>query len=191
VELDLHSWNIDFAAWCSYKYLNSGPGGPGGIFIHERFGLDPKTKRFAGWWGHDENSRFEMQPGYLPMQGAQGWQLSNAQIMAMAPHKASLEIFDEVGMKALNKKSKKMSAYLEYLLNDINNGQFEIITPKTLSERGCQLSLLTDHTGPEIYNRIKKAGVIADWRDPNVIRIAPVPLYNTFEECWQFAQRMQ
>ena len=191
VELQLHAWDVDFAAWCSYKYLNSGPGGPSGIFIHERFGLDPKTKRFAGWWGHDEESRFEMKPGYIPMKGAQGWQLSNAQIMAMAPHKASMEIFDEVGMKALNEKSTKMTSYLEFLLNDINEGQFEIITPQNESERGCQLSLLTDASGPDIYTRIKEAGVIADWREPNVIRIAPVPLYNSFEDCWRFAQLMK
>lgn len=190
VELKLHDWNVDFAVWCSYKYLNSGPGGTSGAFVHQKHGNNPKLVRLAGWWGNDEKTRFEMPKKFVPQKGAAGWQLSNAQILPMAAHMASLKIFEEVGMKALNKKSKKLTGYLEYLINktnaDASKPNFQIITPTDPKERGCQLSILTDKNGKKLFDKLTKANIIADWREPNVIRLAPVPLYNTFEEVWQF-----
>lgn len=191
VVLKLHDWNIDFACWCSYKYLNSGPGGTSGIFVHEKHANNADLPRFAGWWGNDEKSRFLMKKGFVPQSGAAGWQMSNAQILPMAAHRASLEIFSQAGLENLRSKSEKLTGFLEFLIEELNSEQdigFEIITPKNLSERGCQLSLLTQVNGAALFNKLTEAGVIADWREPNVIRVAPVPLYNTFEDVYQFVQ---
>ena len=192
VPLSLHNWNVDFAAWCSYKYLNSGPGGTSGVFIHERHGSNAALPRMAGWWGHDEATRFQMRKGFVPMQGAAGWQLSNAPIFAMAAHRASLDIFSEVGMTALRKKSEKLTGYFEFLLNDLNAEYgadlFTIITPSNPEERGCQLSLVFHRFGKPIFDALTAKGVISDWREPDVIRFAPVPLYNSFEDVWRTVQ---
>jgi kynureninase len=190
VILNLHDWQIDFAAWCTYKYLNSGPGSVGGAFIHEKHATNPLLPRLAGWWGYDEETRFEMKKGFVPMNGADGWQVSNAQIMNMVAHKASLHIFDEVGMEKLRMKSEKLTGYFEWCLNKVNldnNLGFEIITPSNPLERGCQLSILTGENGKNLFEKLKSGGVIADWRHPNVIRVAPVPLYNSFEDVYRFS----
>ena len=188
--LNLHDWEVDFAVWCTYKYLNSGPGGTSGAFVHEKHGNNPKLPRFAGWWGHNEEERFLMKKGFQPMEGAEGWQLSNAQILPMAAHKASLEIFDEVGMPALVEKSRKLTAYLWDLVQHLNTEQdkvhINIITPENQEDRGCQLSLVLSAHGKYIFEEITKKGVIADWREPDVIRVAPVPLYNSFEDVYLF-----
>lgn len=188
--LKLHDWNADFAVWCSYKYLNSGPGGPAGLFVHERHGDNPDLPRFAGWWGHDEGERFLMKKGFKPMRGAEGWQLSNAQIFSFAAHKASLDIFDAAGMENIRAKSLRLTAFLEFVLNEANEGKnlFKIITPQNPAERGCQLSLLTDERGKNLFNFLTDNGVMADWREPNVIRFAPVPLYNSFEDVWRLGE---
>lgn len=190
LKLQLHDWGVDFAAWCSYKYLNSGPGGTSGVFVHERHANNPELPRFAGWWGHDKSARFRMKKGFVPIQGAEGWQLSNAQIFPMAIHKASLEIFDEVGMDALRRKSEQLTGYLEFLLGEmgLDKDVLEIITPTDPQQRGCQLSLLVHQNGRQLFDKLTAAGIIADWREPNVIRIAPVPLYNTFEDVFRFAE---
>jgi kynureninase len=190
IELDLHNWNVDFACWCSYKYLNSGPGGVAGVFIHKKHVTNKKLPRLAGWWGHEKESRFQMQPGFQPMPTAEGWQISNAPVLSMAAHKASIDIFDEAGMPELIKKSKQLTSYLFYILNEINDQHstkmIDIITPENESEHGCQVSILMLERGREIFAELTSSGVIADWREPNVIRIAPVPLYNKFEDVWQF-----
>ena len=189
VIMQLHDWNVDFACWCSYKYLNSGPGGPAGAFIHQRHLNNPGIPRFAGWWGYDESTRFEMKKGFRPMKGADAWQLTNAPVLGMAAHYAALEIFDEVGMKALSEKSRRLTGYLHFLVKLIATEKgFTVITPDDPAQRGCQLSMLTGANGKALFDRITKAGVIADWRNPNVIRVAPVPLYNTFEEVYRFAE---
>lgn len=188
VPMQLHNWQVDFAVWCSYKYLNSGPGGPSGFFVHETHAENKDLPRFAGWWGHDEKERFKMQKGFKPMYGADAWQLSNAQIFAMAPHLASLAIFEQVGIEKLRKKSVQLTQYLYDLLKEIKNAQFTIITPTNQEERGCQLSILTDEKGKQLFNYLSENGVIADWREPNVIRVAPVPLYNSFEDCFSFVE---
>ena len=186
VDLQLHDWNVDFACWCSYKYLNSGAGGVGGIFVHEKHSANNDLQRFAGWWGNDEQTRFQMKKGFFPQTGAGAWQLSNAPIFAMAIHRASLEIFAEAGIKNLSAKSKKLTAYLEFILNEFNQKnpehELKIITPKNISERGCQLSLIAKKDGKNIFEQLALNGVIADWREPNVIRLSPVPLYNSFED---------
>lgn len=185
--LRLHDWEPDFAVWCSYKYLNSGPGGPSGVFVHKRHASNPELPRFAGWWGHDEDSRFRMEKGFNPMYGAAGWQLSNAQILSFAAHLASLKIFDEAEMYRLRSKSMLMTAYLEYTLNNARARglDFRIITPGYKNARGCQLSLLTGPGGRALFDRLTEQGVVADWREPNVIRFAPVPLYNSFTDIWK------
>ena len=192
LELHLHDWNVDFAVWCTYKYLNSGPGGTSGVFVHGRHANNPDLPRFAGWWGHDKEVRFKMQKGFKPMQGAAGWQISNAQVLPMAVHNASLKIFDEVGMKTLREKSEKLTGYLEWLINGINSEaktkSFEMITPTNPKDRGAQISLLALKNGRELFKKLSEAGVIADWREPNVIRVAPVPLYNSFEDVFRFAE---
>jgi kynureninase len=184
--LNLHDWNVDFAAWCSYKYLNAGPGGPGGVFIHERYARDPKLPRFAGWWGHDEDSRFRMEKGFIPMSGAAGWQLSNAQIFSFAAHEAGLSIFDEVGMAALRKKSLLLTDYLAFLIHSFRESglNLQIISPEDPAQRGCQLSVVAGTRGREIFDYLSRHGVIADWREPDVIRLAPVPLYNSFGDVY-------
>jgi kynureninase len=191
LELQLHDWNVDFACWCSYKYLNAGPGGVAGAFVHEKHLKNTDLPLFAGWWGHDKSVRFKMDSEFKPMQTAERWQLSNAPVLSMSAYKASLEIFDEVGMKKLNEKSKKLTAYLEFIIEDINKqtatGEkyFEIITPP---ERGCQLSVVAHGRGKEHFTELLHQGVISDWREPNVIRLAPVPFYNSFEDIYQFGQ---
>ena len=187
--MQLHDWNVDFATWCSYKYLNSGPGGTSGVFVHERHGNNPDLPRLAGWWGHDEKTRFLMKKGFIPQEGAAGWQMSNAQIFPMAIHKASLEIFEEAGLNNLRQKSVLLTGFLEFLIDAANKEKelgFEIITPRNPNERGCQISLLTKANGKELFNQLTEKGVIADWREPNVIRVAPVPLYNSFEDVFTF-----
>ncbi|WNJ16151.1 kynureninase [Pontibacter sp. G13] len=189
LELKLHEWGADFACWCSYKYLNSGPGGVAGVFVHERHLNDPEIPRFAGWWGHDKETRFKMGPDFQPIPTAESWQLSNAPVLSMAALRASLEIFEEVGMAALREKALKLTGYLEYLLTEGDDLKgIEIITPKDPDHRGCQLSLLTGADGKQRFDALTEAGVICDWREPNVIRLAPVPLYNSFEDVWHFAK---
>ncbi len=193
VLLKLHDWGVDFATWCSYKYLNAGPGGPSGVFIHEKHGNNPTLPRFAGWWGHDEAQRFQMRKGFVPMPGAAGWQLSNAQIFSFAAHRASLDLFVEATMPALRKKSEQLTGFLEFMIENLNqNGQrFKIITPKNPAERGCQLSVLTDANGKQLFDYLAANGVICDWREPNVIRLAPAPMYNSFQDVRELSQLLQ
>lgn len=186
VPLELHDWNVDFACWCSYKYLNSGPGGVGGIFVHEKHGNNPDTFRLAGWWGNEEDNRFKMKKGFIPSKGAASWQMSNAPVFNMVAHKASLDIFDKTTVQSLRRKSVHLTAYLEFLLKDLNHLDFEIITPGEPQRRGAQLSLLFAQKGREVFDALTKEGVIADWREPNVIRIAPVPMYNSYEDVYRF-----
>lgn len=190
--LKLHDWNVDFAVWCSYKYLNSGPGGVSGLFVHEKWADNKDIPRFAGWWGYDEGTRFQMKKGFIHMHGAAGWQLSNAQILPMAAHKASLDIFDKVGMKALREKSDRLTGFLEYLINENMEARgevsFKIITPSDPKQRGAQLSILALENGKQLFNKLTDNGVIADWREPNVIRVAPAPLYNTFHDVYRFVE---
>ncbi|KAA3440128.1 kynureninase [Rufibacter hautae] len=190
VPLQLHGWNVDFAVWCTYKYLNSGPGGTSGVFVHERHAKNPDLPRFAGWWGHDQSVRFQMKKGFIPMPGAEGWQLSNSQILPMAVHKASLQMFDQAGMQNLRAKSEQLTGYLEFLINELAQPKeaLEVITPKEPSARGCQLSLLVHQNGRELFETLMANGFILDWREPNVIRVAPTPLYNTFEDVFRFGQ---
>lgn len=191
LKLELHNWNVDFACWCSYKYLNSGPGGVSGVFINERHLNKPEIPRFAGWWGHDKNTRFKMDKGFVPMPTAEAWQMSNAPVLSMAAHKASVDIFDEVGMDALVAKAEKLTGYLEFIIDDINktlDKKLEIITPRDKKQRGCQLSIVAHGRGKELFNKLTDAGVISDWREPNVIRCAPVPLYNSFEDVYRFGE---
>ncbi len=191
VLLRLHDWDVDFAVWCSYKYLNSGPGGVGGAFINERY-ADSELPRFAGWWGHSEDSRFEINKGFKPVYGAAGWQLSNAQVLPMAAHKAALAIFDEAGLDSLVNKSRKLTAYLAFLIHQIQSEQqaqdYEIITPENPDKRGAQLSILVKENAQELHEKIIQSDVVADYREPNVIRVAPVPLYNGFEEVFEFSE---
>ncbi len=186
IELSLHDWNVDFAAWCSYKYLNAGPGAVGGAFVHERHATNIELPRFAGWWGHDKETRFQMGPNFKPIPGAEGWQLSNPPILQMAALRASLEIFEEAGMKALTAKSRKLTGYLEFLLSEIHDERISIITPADPNERGCQLSICVKDADKSLFQRITDSGVIADWREPDVIRVAPVPLYNSFKDVLSF-----
>ncbi|MDJ1483167.1 kynureninase [Cytophagaceae bacterium YF14B1] len=187
VSLHLHDWGADFAVWCSYKYLNSSPGGISGAFVHERHANNPELPRLAGWWGYDEATRFQMKKGFIPQHGADGWQLANAPILLMAVHRASLDIFQEAGLENLRQKSILLTGYLEFLIqNDpILNQTLHIITPSNPEERGCQLSMLTTKNGKGIFDKITEAGVIGDWREPNVIRLSPVPLYNSFEDIYR------
>ena len=185
LHLHLHDWDVDFACWCSYKYLNSGPGGTSGVFVHERFAHRPDLVRLAGWWGHDPSERFQMKKGFRPMPGAAGWQLSNAQIFPMAIHRASLELIDRAGgMAALRRKSELLTGRLEALIRGLGlpESALEIITPADPAQRGCQLSVLVHARGRELFDYLAAQGVVADWREPNVIRLAPVPLYNSFED---------
>ncbi|MBL7717551.1 MAG: kynureninase [Flavipsychrobacter sp.] len=184
--LQLHDWNVDFACWCSYKYLNSGPGAVGGVYVHEHHAANPKTLRLAGWWGNDEATRFKMEKGFVPKPTAESWQMSNAQVFNMVAHNASLDIYAKTSMAALRAKSEKLTGYMEFLLRQITGLSFTIITPHNPAQRGCQLSLLFSERGREVFDKLTAAGVVADWREPNVIRIAPVPLYNTFEDCYRF-----
>ncbi len=193
VPLSLHDWDVDFATWCSYKYLNSGPGNVSGIFVHERFAERPDLPRFAGWWGHEEDERFKMEKGFVPMYGADGWQLANSNVLALAGHQASLDIFQEAGMANLRAKSEKLTAYLEFLILQISgdSGFLEIITPNNPAERGCQLSLHIHRGGKAVFDQWYNQGVVGDWRNPNVIRLAPTPLYNSFLDVFRFAKILE
>jgi kynureninase len=194
IPLHLHDWNVDFAAWCSYKYLNSGPGSIAGVFIHEKHGLNPDTPRLAGWWGYHKQKRFLMEPGFLPIPGAEGWQLSNAPILAMAPHKEALDIHFEVGMESLRAKSVKLTQYLAFILQEVAKNstfKFEVITPLEVHKRGAQLSILIESQGKSLFQYLQENGVRVDWREPGVIRIAPVPLYNSYMDIYQFGRILE
>jgi kynureninase len=187
VELELHDWNVDFAVWCSYKYLNAGPGSTAGCFVHERHANDRTLPRFAGWWGSNESTRFEMGPNFEPMDGAEGWQLSNPAILPLAALRASMQIFDEVGMARLRAKSMRLTKYLESLLKASDSRAFSIITPLEPEARGAQLSLHAPRHGRRLFETLLAVGFVCDWREPDVIRVAPVPLYNTFQDVHRFA----
>lgn len=186
IELKLHDWDIDFATWCSYKYLNAGPGGIAGIFIHERHFSDRKIKRMAGWWGHEEETRFQMPKRFVPSYGADAWQQSNIPIFQAAALKASLDLFTAAKMHHLRTKSLQLTGYLLYLLQFIPKGRFEIITPLEDSQRGSQLSLYFENEGHKVFEELAKQGVVADWREPKVIRIAPAAMYNNYEDVYRF-----
>jgi kynureninase len=190
VVLKLHDWDVDFACWCSYKYMNSGPGGISGIFVNEKYFNDKTLNRFEGWWGYREDGRFLMPPEFDPEKGAAGWQLSTSPIMLLALHKAALDVFEQAGgIIPLRTKSEQLTAYLEFLINEINEDKndelFKIITPKNKQDRGCQLSIVCKQNAKAIFNYLTENGVIGDWREPNVIRLAPVPLYNSFKQVFE------
>ena len=186
VPLQLHEWNVDFAVWCSYKYLNAGPGAVGGVFINKKFAENKNQTRLAGWWGNDEKTRFKMEKGFIAKPDANGWNISTAQVFNMVALKASLEIFDEAGINNLRKKSIELTNYLEFLLMQLTNINFEIITPKNSEQRGAQLSLHFKERGKEIHEKMIASGIIVDYREPGVIRVAPAPLYNSFEDVFCF-----
>ena len=190
VPLTLHDWNVDFAVWCSYKYLNAGPGAVAGAFVHERHATNRELPRLAGWFGNDPNTRFRLhlEPEFIPVSSADGWQISNPPIFSMAPLRASLSIFDEAGMESLRTKSIKLTGYLQFLLERIGSKKITIITPKETDSRGCQLSILAHEHPKESFTELQTAGVKCDFREPNVIRAAPTPLYNTFHDVWRFAK---
>lgn len=195
IPLHLHNWNVDFACWCSYKYLNAGPGAVGGVFIHKRYHTDPAIQRYAGWWGYEKETRFLMEKGFKPIQTAEGWQLSTPSMLLFAAHKAALDIFSAAGMDRLHTKRVLLNNYLWFVLDEVNAHApqkiIECITPREEPARGCQVSLLMLKQGKEIYDGLMKRGFMIDWRQPNVIRLAPVPLYNTFEEVWKFGSCLQ
>ncbi|MGB4845394.1 MAG: kynureninase [Ferruginibacter sp.] len=190
IELHLHDWGVDFACWCSYKYLNSGPGGVAGAYINQNHTGNKNLKRLAGWWGQEKETRFLMEKGFNPIPTAEGWQLSNAPVLSMAAHKASLDIFEEAGFENLTAKGQQLSDYLFFIIEEINAAadkkRIEIITPK--DAKGCQVSMLMLEKGKEVFDTLKQNGILADWREPNVIRVAPVPLYNSFEDVWKFGK---
>jgi kynureninase len=191
VPLQLHDWDVDFAAWCSYKYLNAGPGAVGGVFVHDRHADNKNLPRFAGWWGNDPDTRFTMPTEFIPRKGADGWQLSNAPVFSMAALRASMELFDRAGMTTLREKSRRLTAFLEFVVGEINNtvegiNNIRILTPEEW--RGCQLSLVVSKNGKAIHDQLLASGVIADWRHPDVIRVAPVPMYNSFTDVFEFGQ---
>jgi kynureninase len=196
INLQLHDWGVDFAAWCGYKYLNSSPGGVSGMFVHERHANKPELPRFAGWWGYNKESRFKMEPGFVPMPGAEGWQLSNAPVLAMAAHLASLELFNEAGMNRIGAKRDVLTTFLEFVIQDVSERNkerctFEIITPSDKNKRGAQLSILVHGQGKALFDKLSDEGVVADWREPNVIRVAPAPLYNSYEDCFWLGQLLE
>jgi kynureninase len=191
VPLALHDWNVDFAVWCSYKYLNAGPGAAAGAFVHERHATNRDLPRLAGWWGNDPATRFRMhlEPEFVPVPSADAWQISNPPILSMAPLRASLSIFDEAGgMEALRAKSIKLTGYLQFLVESATHSKLTVITPRETHSRGCQLSILVHEHAKELFSKLDAAGVKCDFREPNVIRAAPTPLYNTFHEVWRFAK---
>lgn len=188
IELNLHDSGADFAVWCTYKYLNAGPGSIAGCFVHERHANNKDLPRFSGWWGHNKETRFGMRDGFDPIPGVEGWQLSNPPILAMAAVWASLKIFDEVGMSQLREKAILLTGYMEYLLDEIKDDRISIITPRDISQRGTQLSIQVKNADKRLFDQITKAGVIADWREPDVIRVAPVPLYVSFEDVYLFVE---
>jgi kynureninase len=193
VPLRLHDWGVDFAVWCSYKYLNAGPGAVGGCYVHERHGRDPSLHRFAGWWGNDPETRFQMrsQPAFVPVSGVAGWQVSNPPILAMAPLRASLALFERAGLPALRAKSERLTGYLEFLTARIGNGGVAQLTPRDPAARGCQLSLSVPSGAESLVRALRTRGFVTDYREPDVVRAAPVPLYNTFHEVWRFASALQ
>lgn len=186
IHLKLHDWGIDFAAWCSYKYLNSGPGGIAGIFVHEKH-LEKDLPRFEGWWGQNKKTRFLMGREFDGIRTAEGWQLSNPPIFQLAALNASLDIFEEIGMEKLNIKTKKLTGYLEQLVNSLGKDTIEIITPSDETQRGCQLSIRVKNADKSLFEELTKQNIISDWREPDVIRVAPVPLYNSYEDCYKFS----
>ena len=188
IQPDLHTSGVDFAAWCTYKYLNSGPGSLGGVFVHQRYAHDMNLKRFAGWWSQNKTTRFDMRQALDITPGAEGWQLSNPPILSMAAIKASLDLFNEVGMEALREKSIQLTGYLEYLINELNNPDIEIITPKDPNQRGCQLSIRVKNIDKTLHKKLTEKHVITDWREPDVIRCAPVPFYNSFEDVYHMVE---
>jgi len=187
--LRLHDWGPDFAVWCSYKYLNAGPGAVAGCFVHERHARAWELPRFAGWWGHEEASRFQMPPDFRPIRGAEGWQVSNPPILALAPLRASMEIFAEAGMDRLRAKSIDLTGYAEFLFNQNDSQKFSIITPSDPRRRGAQLSLRIRHDGRELCDKLAAEGVMGDWREPDTFRMAPAPLYNSYSDVYTFVQR--
>ncbi len=188
VELKMHDWDVDFAAWCSYKYLNGGPGAVGGAFIHERHANSFDLPRFAGWWGHDKSTRFLMGPEFHPIAGAEGWQISNPPILQMAALRASLEIFEEAGMSSLVEKSRKLTGYLESLIDEIADERISLVTPRDPSQRGCQVSIRVSEGGKHLHDRLIEKGVVCDWREPDVIRVAPTPLYTSYTDVYRFSE---
>ncbi|WP_298498641.1 kynureninase [uncultured Algibacter sp.] len=191
VNLNLHESGADFAVWCTYKYLNSGPGSLAGCFVHERHAHKKDLNRFTGWWSHNKQTRFNMRDEFDQLPGAEGWQLSNPPILSMAAIKASLDMFHEVGMEKLTNKSKKLTGYFEYLLKQLGEDVIKIITPSNPEERGCQLSIQVKNADKTLHNKLTKAGIISDWREPDVIRCAPVPLYNSFEDVYRLVKKLK
>ena len=191
VQLNLHDSGADFAVWCTYKYLNAGPGSLAGCFVHERHAHNKELNRFTGWWSHNKKTRFNMRGEFDQLPGAEGWQLSNPPILSMAAIKASLDMFQEVGIEKLTAKSKKLTGYFEFLLNDLGEDAIKIITPTNPDERGCQLSIQVKNANKTLHNKLTEAGVISDWREPDVIRCAPVPLYNSFEDVYQLVEKLK
>ncbi len=191
VPLALHEWGVDFAVWCSYKYLNAGPGAVGGCFVHQRHGSNGALPRFAGWWGNDPATRFEMRDRFVPVPGADGWQLSNPPVLALAPLRASLALFDEVGMVALRTRSVRLTAALEHLVREMPSGRCQLLTPSDPERRGCQLSLRIPGGASAVFEGLRARGVLPDLRKPDVIRLAPVPLYNTLADCWRTAAALR
>jgi kynureninase len=190
LHLKLHDWNVDFACWCSYKYINSGPGSVAGVFVHQRH-LGKQLPLFAGWWGHDKSERFKMDRTFKPMPTAEAWQVSNAPVFSMAVHRVALEQFDRAGIANLRAKSEQLTAYLAFIVAEVAKAtgtNLEVITPNDPAQRGCQLSILAHGHGKALFNKLTERGVIADWREPNVIRVAPVPMYNSYEDVWRFGQ---
>ena len=190
LHLKLHDWNVDFACWCSYKYLNSGPGSVAGAFVHQRH-LGQHLPLFAGWWGHDKSERFKMERTFKPMPTAEAWQVSNAPVLSMAVHRVALEQFDRAGIANLRAKSEQLTRYLAFIVAEVEKAtgnKLEVITSNDPMQRGCQLSILAHGHGKALFNRITERGVIADWREPNVIRVAPVPMYNSYEDVWRFGE---
>ncbi len=191
IQPNLHENGPDFAVWCTYKYLNSGPGSLGGCFVHERHANNSELNRFTGWWGHNKDTRFNMRHEFDGLSGAEGWQLSNPAILSMAAIKASLDIFEEAGFENIRAKSKKLTGYLEHLINEMNDDRINIITPSNPEERGCQLSIQVKSADKKLHTQLTKTGVISDWREPDVIRVAPIPLYNSFEDVFEFVKRLK
>ena len=191
VNLNLHDSGADFAIWCSYKYLNSGPGNLSGCFIHERHACNKEINKFRGWWGNDLDNRFNMRKPFKHIDGADGWQISTPTILSMAAIKASLEIFDKAGINNLIKKSQELTGFLEYLLLDLKSKKIEILTPSEIESRGCQISIKINNPSFDFHEKLTDLGVITDWRDPNVIRCAPTPLYNSFQDVFEFVQKLK
>jgi kynureninase len=191
VKLNLHDSGVDFAVWCTYKYLNSGPGSLAGCFVHERHAFNKNLNRFTGWWSHNKQTRFNMRDEFDQLPGAEGWQLSNPPILSMAAIKASLDIFNEVGIDKLAEKAKKLTGYFEFLLNQLGDDNINIITPKNPAERGCQLSIQVKNADKALHTKLTEAGIISDWREPDVIRCAPVPLYTSFEDVYHLVEKLK